>query len=157
MTLTDRAGYPEALGAEATPKVLPMQEWLAQRVADLQAGSGGPFRLLPHCTEASTATAALRDWATVFKRASLRRDILRAGCRGMAGTSGHEAAHREVSERIYDLSWRRRLADASGGEALATGCSCRSQARRLDRAALRHPPRALLAALRVAGRPVPFP
>lgn len=162
MTLTYRAEYAEALDPEAAPKVTLPQEWLARRVAHLPRGVGGPFRLLPHCTEASTATAALRDWVTVFERAGLRLGIVRAGCCGMAGTYGHEVAHREISGRIYDLSWRRHLAEVSGGEALATGYSCRSQAKRLDGATPRHPLTALLAALHAAmppvgGRPDQFP
>jgi FAD/FMN-containing dehydrogenase/Fe-S oxidoreductase len=157
MTLTYRSEYAEALGAEAAPPILLLQEWLARRVTRMPHAEGGPYRLLPHCTEASTAAASLRDWAAVFARAGLQLDVLRAGCCGMAGTYGHEAEHRDTSARIYDLSWRRHLATPSHGEALATGFSCRSQAKRLDGAALHHPVTALLAALRVAGRPHPFP
>lgn len=157
MTLTYRAEYAEALGAEAAPPVLLLQEWLARRVTAMPQAAGGPYRLLPHCTEASTAAASLRDWVTVFARAGLRLEVVRAGCCGMAGTFGHEAEHRDTSARIYDLSWRRHLAAPEGGEALATGFSCRSQAKRLDRATPRHPVTALLAALLAAGHPDPFP
>jgi Fe-S oxidoreductase len=157
MTLTYRGEYAAALGAGGAPQVLLLQEWLARRVAAMPLAEGGPYRLLPHCTEASTAAASLRDWVTVFARAGLRLDVLRAGCCGMAGTYGHEAGHRETSARIYDLSWRRHLAAPEGGEALATGFSCRSQAKRLDGATPRHPATALLAALRAAGHADPFP
>jgi Fe-S oxidoreductase len=153
MTLTYRAEYAEALGADAAPQVLLPQEWLARRVVHMPHGSGGPYRLLAHCTEANTAVVSLSDWIAVFERADLQLDILRVGCCGMAGTYGHEASHREVSERIYDLSWRPHLANAAAGEALATGYSCRSQAKRLDDTAPRHPLTALLAALRAGETP----
>ena len=66
----------------------------------------------------------------------------------MAGTYGHEAEHRDTSERIYALSWRRHVAEEQAGRLLATGYSCRSQAKRLDGVALPHPAQALLRALR---------
>lgn len=102
--------------------------------------------------------AALKDLpsvtgATVFERAGLRLDIVRAGCCGMAGTYGHHAAHRDVSERIFDLSWCRHLTDGAEGEVLATGYSCRSQTKRLAGTAPRHPVTALLRALRAADFP----
>ena len=147
MTLTYRAEYAEALGRD-TPGVMLLQEWLARRVPAMPRGAGGSYRLLPHCTESTTAAASLRDWATVFERAGLRLDVVRTGCCGMAGTYGHEAEYRATSERIYDLSWRRHLADPSAGQAIATGYSCRSQAKRFDGEAPPHPATALLAALR---------
>jgi Fe-S oxidoreductase len=153
MTLTFRAEYAEALGGRDLPEVLLLQEWLAKLPADgPRAEAGSRYRLLPHCTERTTATAALRDWKAVFTRHGLQLDILAAGCCGMAGTYGHEAEHRETSERIYGLSWGRHVSSPDGaGRLLATGYSCRSQAKRLDGVALPHPAQALLQALRAAG------
>jgi Fe-S oxidoreductase len=152
MTLTFRAEYAEALGGKDLPRVLLLQEWLARLAVDapLRSEDGAPrYRLLPHCTERTTATAALRDWQAVFARHGLRLDILAAGCCGMAGTYGHEAEHRAMSERIYGLSWGRHVASPDGaGRLLATGYSCRSQAKRLDGVVLPHPAQALLHALR---------
>lgn len=68
----------------------------------------------------------------------------------MAGTYGHEAKHRDSSARIYELSWRHHVAaEPPAGRLLATGYSCRSQAKRFDGVALPHPAQALLRALRV--------
>jgi Fe-S oxidoreductase len=63
----------------------------------------------------------------------------------MAGTYGHEAEHRATSETIYGMSWGRQVAQwAQGGNLLATGYSCRSQVKLIDRQALLHPAQALL-------------
>jgi hypothetical protein len=66
----------------------------------------------------------------------------------MAGTYGHEARHRTVSERIYALSWKEKVA-AHGhqGRLLASGYSCRSQAKIIDGITLRHPVQALRIAM----------
>src|SRR6478609_4969883 len=107
------------------------------------------YRLLPHWTERTTATASLRDWQSVFARHGLQLEVLAAGCCGMAGTYGHEAEHRDTSERIYALSWHRHVAvEEQADRLLATGYSCRSQVKRFSGVALPHPAQALLRALR---------
>ena len=57
------------------------------------------------------AAAAVSDWAVVFAAMGLKLTILPSGCCGMAGTYGHEAEHRDMSERIYGLSWAHHLAE----------------------------------------------
>ncbi len=148
MTLTYRGEYPEA--GLAPPPVLLLQEWLARRDGDvLPARPDGPFRLLPHCTERTNAAASLRDWQTAFTRQGLVLDVIAAGCCGMAGTYGHEAEHRALSDDIYRLSWHRHVGAAEpASRLLATGYSCRSQVRRFGGVALQHPAQALLAAIR---------
>jgi Fe-S oxidoreductase len=74
--------------------------------------------------------------------------VLPSGCCGMAGTYGHEARHRTVSERIYALSWKEKTRiHGHHGRLLATGYSCRSQVKIIDGVALRHPVQALRIAL----------
>ncbi|WP_245624383.1 FAD-binding and (Fe-S)-binding domain-containing protein [Belnapia moabensis] len=151
MTLTYRAEYAEALDGRDLPNVLLLQQWLSRQAMDGPRAGPARYRLLAHCTERITATASLRDWQSVFARHGLELEVLAAGCCGMAGTYGHEAEHRGTSERIYDQSWRRHVAvPVSAGGLLATGYSCRSQAKRLDGVALPHPAQALLQALRRA-------
>lgn len=155
MTLTYRAEYAEALDARHLPRVMLLQEWLAKQPLDGPTVAPAQYRLLPHCTERTTATASMRDWQSTFARHGLQLDILASGCCGMAGTYGHQAEHRDASEQIYGLSWRRHVtAQEPAGRLLATGYSCRSQAKRLDGAVLPHPAQALLRALR---RPGPAP
>jgi Fe-S oxidoreductase len=143
--------------------VLLVQEWLARHRDALPAvGGGAAYRLLPHCTERTTALAAVRDWGAVFAAFGLRLAILPSGCCGMAGTWGHEAEHRATSERIYALSWAHHVAAAgTSGTLLADGYSCRSQAKLVDGVKLAHPVQALLAAIRrpaaTAARPEAAP
>ena len=105
MTLTYRSEYAGALDASRLPKVLLVQEWLAQHRDALPGGRRRAYRLLPHCTERTMALAAVRDWSTVFAAFGLRLTILPSGCCGMAGTWGHEAEHHATSKHIYSLSW----------------------------------------------------
>ncbi|MDT4890206.1 hypothetical protein FQZ97_1270210 [compost metagenome] len=75
--------------------------------------------------------------------------MVATGCCGMSGTYGHETIHRATSERVYDLSWRKVIdGQGKGGRLLASGYSCRSQAKRLSGAELVHPIQALLRHLR---------
>ncbi|MBI0535226.1 FAD-binding oxidoreductase [Roseomonas sp. KE2513] len=149
MTLTYRSEYKEA-GA-AAPAVLLLQEWLSHQNGEApRAAAPGPYRLLLHCTERTNAAASAREWRAAFARHGLALEVPPAGCCGMAGTYGHEAEHRSMSEHLYGLSWAPQV--RSGGEVLATGFSCRSQVKRLDGVALRHPAQALLAAIREGHR-----
>ena len=150
MTLTYRGEYVDALGKENAPEVLLLQEWLARRVdARPLPAARGAYRLLGHCTERTNAPGSLRQWQLVFERFGLSLQVEAVGCCGMAGTYGHLAAHRETSEEIYRMSWRRQVEPARGGDApLATGYSCRSQAKIVDGVRIPHPAQALLEAIR---------
>jgi FAD/FMN-containing dehydrogenase/Fe-S oxidoreductase len=151
MTLVYRSEY-QALGADGMPRVQLVQEWLAQRLDALPEPSGSPepgsYLLLPHCTERANAAGSLGDWQRVFRRFGLELAVLASGCCGMAGTFGHEARHRATSERIYALSWQAKVAaHGQAGRLLATGYSCRSQAKLVDGIALPHPAQALKRAI----------
>lgn len=147
MTLTYRSEY-KALGAADMPEVRLVQEWLGEHLDDLPEPSGPPepggYLLLPHCTERTNAPGSLGDWQRVFRRLGLELTVAASGCCGMAGTYGHEVRHRAVSERLYALSWQEKVA-AHGrrGRLLATGYSCRSQAKLVDGVTLPHPVQAL--------------
>jgi Fe-S oxidoreductase len=150
MTLTYRSEYAGALGKSRAPAVLLVQEWLVRHLDRLPAvGGGAAYQLLPHCTERTTALAAVRDWSSVFGAFGLGLTILPSGCCGMAGTWGHEVEHRATSEHIYSLSWASCVAAAgASGALLADGYSCRSQAKLIDGVKLPHPLQALLAVIR---------
>ncbi|MGO8064022.1 FAD-binding and (Fe-S)-binding domain-containing protein [Rhizobium leguminosarum] len=149
MTLTFRSEYVEALGAKGVPKVQLLQEWLATKASIGYAATGKRYVLLPHCTERATAQSSLKDWAAIFSGVGLRLDVIASGCCGMAGTYGHETRNVETSKAIFDMSWRRHIDDARPKEELlATGYSCRSQAKRFGQVALRHPVQVLLQHLR---------
>jgi Fe-S oxidoreductase len=91
---------------------------------------------------------AVEAWRQVFEACGLALTVLPSGCCGMAGTFGHEAEHRALSEHIYALSWAKHVkAAGSSGRLLVDGFSCRSQAEIVDRVRPAHPVQALLAEL----------
>jgi Fe-S oxidoreductase len=150
MTLTYRAEYSRALDGEAIPPVLLLQEWLAPALERRKRPtlSMPHYALLPHCTERTNAPAGTEAWARLFRALGAELTILPSGCCGMAGTYGHEAANRERSVRIYASSWKAHVADpVHAGRLVATGYSCRCQARLIDGVMLPHPAQALLRAL----------
>ncbi|HEY0219617.1 MAG TPA: FAD-binding and (Fe-S)-binding domain-containing protein [Afipia sp.] len=149
MTLAYRGEYALALGRKA-PHVLLLQEWLARAPIYRLSKKpiSGRYWLLPHCTERTNAVDASADWSRVFRSFGLDLTILPSGCCGMAGTYGHSAANRSTSEHIYSLSWNRYVSEPAYSEKLlATGYSCRCQARLIDGVSLVHPLQALLKAL----------
>ncbi|MDR3430021.1 FAD-binding and (Fe-S)-binding domain-containing protein [Silvimonas sp.] len=154
MTLTYRAEYAKTLGKDAAPTVHLLQEWLVRRLDQLPQNTVAAERsytLLPHCTEKTNAPAVSSDWQKLFARFGVTLKTQPVGCCGMAGTYGHEAEHRPMSEQIYGLSWAPVIAAAETPETLlATGYSCRCQVKLIDGVQLRHPLQALLQAVRSA-------
>jgi Fe-S oxidoreductase len=152
MTLCYRGEYAHSLGDAAAPPVLLLQEFLAQRLArEAPKPARHEYRLLGHCTERTNAPESLKQWQQVFERFGLGLRIQATGCCGMAGTYGHLRDHRDTSERIYEMSWRPQVAAISPeAPAVATGYSCRAQAKLVDAIVLPHPAQALLAELRRA-------
>ncbi|MBD3897215.1 FAD-binding oxidoreductase [Halomonas sp. ML-15] len=153
MTLTYRQEYVKALGADAVPEVLMLQEWLvtsARRLAPNGLTLDDPgYRLLSHCTEATNAPGSPKAWQQVFAAFGLELELVNTACCGMSGTYGHEARNLETSKAIYAQSWQPLVEDpTNAGKLLATGYSCRSQAKRLSDSALPHPLQALLGLLR---------
>ncbi|GGP25963.1 D-2-hydroxyglutarate dehydrogenase YdiJ [Silvimonas amylolytica] len=153
MTLAYRAEYVKTLGKDAAPAVQLIQEWLAEQLSrwpEVRA-SGETLTLLSHCTEKTSVPTAPGDWQKLFHHFGITLNTQATGCCGMAGTYGHEASNRAMSEHIYSLSWAPII--AAHGEAhdvLATGYSCRCQTRLVDDVSLRHPVQALLQAVRSA-------
>jgi FAD/FMN-containing dehydrogenase/Fe-S oxidoreductase len=155
MTLVYRQEYRKVSGIESLPEVQLPQEWLLGALREGKATHRKEtlFRLLPHCTERTNATAATGLWKDVFAAAGLAVTLPASGCCGMSGTYGHEARNRETSEAIFEQSWARHVNAQSSDEReadelLATGYSCRCQVKRLRGQRLRHPVEALLDAYR---------
>jgi len=150
MTLVYRQEYLKVEAARECPKVLLPQEWLVTALPEMPAAAGVGYRLMAHCTEKTNAPASTTLWQQVFARAGLVLQQQASGCCGMSGTYGHETRNRGTSEIIFDQSWGRILDQAATpdtAELLATGYSCRSQAKRLRQRALRHPIEVLLETL----------
>ena len=157
MTLTYRQEYVTALGSNAVPEVLMLQEWLLS-LGDTLVPPGldlsheEPFSLMSHCTEKTQAPGSPKAWQQVFAHFGLTLKALPSGCCGMSGTYGHEARNLATSKTIYAQSWQPVVEEqGASGRLVATGYSCRSQAQRLSDTHLPHPLQGLLGALRRAG------
>lgn len=149
MTLAYRAEYVKAIGEAKAPKVALLQEWLATRTDVLQVVaakfSAGEFQLLAHCTEKTNAAPSIQAWQKIFTSLGLQLKNTDVGCCGMAGTYGHETANVDTSKKIYQLSWHEVVSNpANQGKLVASGYSCRSQAKRIDNQQLPHPAQILL-------------
>ncbi|MBP5981872.1 MAG: (Fe-S)-binding protein, partial [Halomonas sp.] len=155
MTLTYRQEYVKALGPDAVPDVLMLQEWLATRVNTLKpnhlALRDPGFTLLSHCTEKTNAPGSPKAWQQVFATFGLTLELAATGCCGMSGTYGHETRNADTSHTIYAQSWQPQVeTPENAGKLLATGYSCRSQVKRFSNQVLPHPLQALLNVLRSA-------
>lgn len=144
MTLTYRSEYAALPNARLRAPVMLLQEWLAANLDRLPISSQVPsderFTLLAHCTERTNAPATMKQWSQLFARFGIDLDIADVGCCGMAGTFGHEARNRDISEKLYVMSWQDKIAAMSDGHmVMATGFSCRSQVAKMDRRAVPHP------------------
>jgi Fe-S oxidoreductase len=140
MTLAFRSEYKEVLKAT----ILLPQEWLVANLDRLAASPstiiGRSFRLMAHCTERTNAPASIAQWKKVFESLGIDLQAVQTGCCGMAGTFGHEASNRAISERLYAMSWKPELDVAGEGDILmATGYSCRSQVKEIDDKRISHP------------------
>ncbi|MDB6454393.1 FAD-binding and (Fe-S)-binding domain-containing protein [Falsirhodobacter sp. 20TX0035] len=133
-----RQDYPKA--GISTPKVLLPQEFLAAEAATRsfpQAHHMTEATLLSHCTEVTGQPNAGALWAEVFAAVGLPLSTPATGCCGMAGLYGHQERHQPSSRTLFDLSWRAHV--EGRGPVLATGFSCRCQAKRLADVTPAHP------------------
>ncbi|MBB4191892.1 FAD/FMN-containing dehydrogenase/Fe-S oxidoreductase [Rhizobium aethiopicum] len=144
MTLAYRSEYKTLPKGPSSPSVLLPQEWLVANGKNLEEAirrqAGATVRLLPHCTERTNMPSAVAQWKAVFRSLGIDLQVADAGCCGMAGTFGHEARNREMSERLYAMSWAEQIAAGKNGTVvMATGYSCRSQVKEIDRKTIPHP------------------
>lgn len=140
MTLAFRSEYK---GISKANVLLP-QEWLAAHLdrfdASPSTAEGKSFRLMAHCTERTNAPASVAQWQKIFESLGIDLQAAQTGCCGMAGTFGHEARNRPISERLYAMSWKPELDTAGKADILmATGYSCRSQVKEIDGKRIPHP------------------
>uniref|UniRef100_UPI0011780F43 (Fe-S)-binding protein n=1 Tax=Candidatus Entotheonella palauensis TaxID=93172 RepID=UPI0011780F43 len=143
ITLTYREEYRMYLDRQEA-EVWLAQEWLSnelpRREAPLPQVGQADVALLGHCGEKTSIQASGRQWQAVYKAFGLELEVVKAGCCGMAGAFGHEAAHYEESKGIYEQSWKPKLSAAGPGrQFVATGASCRSQVQRFEGVELAHP------------------
>lgn len=140
MTLVFRQEYAEHNTLDF--KVLLLQEWLSQylKQSSVKTHQALPqtYYLAGHCTERTQVGESGKQWQYIFEQFGLNLKELKLGCCGMAGTYGHEAEHRELSQQIYQQSWQNQVNEYKG-VLVATGYSCRTQVKRFSDQQLPHP------------------
>lgn len=115
--------------------VLLLHEFLEQNLPDQQKDSSETYKLFQHCTESTMLPASSASWINIFKQFGAGLEYIQTGCCGMAGSYGHMEEHRENSLKLYDMNWYNHKDDS----AVVTGYSCRSQIKRCENEASRHP------------------
>ena len=78
-------------------------------------------------------------WLDIFKFFGVSVQNVTTGCCGMAGSYGHEAEHQLTSQQLFEMNWAQVIKDNPHATLMATGFSCRSQAKRYTGMALSHP------------------
>ncbi|MPW36619.1 FAD-binding protein [Vibrio sp. B1Z05] len=124
-----------------------VHEWLLPLLTtlpEIESKQQPAWYLLAHCTEKTMLPNAEKEWGAIFSHFGASLNSVPVGCCGMAGTFGHEADKLQWSKDIYDLSWRPSLDKLPKERCLVTGYSCRSQVKRLQSVAAKHPLQALL-------------
>ncbi|MGF1763702.1 D-2-hydroxyglutarate dehydrogenase YdiJ [Aliivibrio kagoshimensis] len=148
LVLCYRDEYKDALGEQRGDfDVLLVHEWLLPRLQEfhsLGAQDLKPWYLFGHCTEKTMLPNSEKEWGAIFTHFGIALQTIPVGCCGMAGTFGHEADKLQTSKDIFSLSWQLNLDKLPKERCLATGYSCRSQAKRLDSTKMKHPLQALL-------------
>lgn len=143
MTLAFRSEYKAVPGNPLKASIALPQEWLVTAAAGAKldlAPVVSKLILMVHCTERSNAAASVGQWKAVFKALGLELQVADTGCCGMAGTFGHEVKNRAMSEQLYALSWKPMIDRVENADLLmATGYSCRAQAKAIDGLHLPHP------------------
>ncbi|HDV7284561.1 TPA: FAD-binding oxidoreductase [Mannheimia haemolytica] len=153
LTLLYREEYKEILKqARGDFKVLLAHEWLREVIKNGElenckksANSNRlQWHLFSHCTESTALPNSPKEWQAIFAHFGETLVTETVGCCGMAGTFGHETKHLAMSKAIYEQSWQQKIHGKPLERCLATGYSCRSQVKRFERQAIKHPVQALL-------------
>ena len=148
LVLCYRDEYNEVLGDKRGDfEVLTAHEWLLPLLADKPAApqlEGDDWYLFAHCTEKTKLPNAEKEWGTIFRHFGANLKPVSVGCCGMAGTFGHEKDKLETSKGVFGLSWQPNLAKLDPDRCLATGYSCRSQAKRFEHIKMKHPVQVLV-------------
>ena len=128
---TASSGYPSGISRPLVELILDRRDRLAA------AATPQTVSLLGHCTERATAPDWLVSWAEVLTAVGHTVETPALGCCGMAGIFGHEVENQELSKTLWNQTWAPALETAK--TAVATGYSCRSQAKRFTGKAIEHP------------------
>ena len=131
--------YRDIAGPDGVPPVHSLEGFLSLQIRKGhlphigKTTSPQALTIISHCTEQAVRPGSAEDWATVLRHLGVDAKAGKAGCCGMAGLFGHEQEHAELSSTIFRQNW------ASKGDVLATGFSCRCQAKRMTGKRPAHP------------------
>ena len=116
--------------------VLLPQEWLLhQDVSSISIDSS--WRLFPHCNEKVIAIQSSNQWKKLFELMNSKLEIIETACCGMGGLFGHQKENKQLSKDIWNIHWATH--DPFESNALTTGYSCYSQAKRIEQIEMMHP------------------
>lgn len=141
ITLAYTSDYQEVTHCDM-PDVLLAQQWLLQHIDRLPAQQHEHTALLfGHCTEKTQMPNAVQDWGVIFQQLGVKVSNAAVGCCGMAGTWGHLSENETQSAQVFQQSWQPVLNAAKDSDQtlLATGFSCRCQAKNHAQQSLLHP------------------
>lgn len=145
--LVFRDEYRQVLGETADQlRVKTVVEWFEGKpLSSMAETSNRTYGLLLHCTEQSFIPESAKHWQRLFRAFGLALDIVNVGCCGMAGTYGHEKANQQDSKALYKMGWEQAIDNYGTQGVVATGFSCRSQIKRMEKKRVRHPLEVVLA------------
>ena len=149
VTLMLRQEHEQRLSDRPDFVVYQFHEWLhgkleSEKLNVPEIPSGKEYALFAHCTEKTAMPQTPKQWGDLFAFFGQNLRLEKTGCCGMSGMFGHEAEHEEMSKKLYDLSWKEKVAEAGEAQMLATGFSCRCQTKRYGGFKPKHPVEALL-------------
>lgn len=98
----------------------------------------GKYKLLPHCTEQAIHPEEAIHWKNIYTSLGADLEVKNLGCCGMAGNYGYQSENTERSRGLFDLNWEESVSNIDK-QALATGFSCRSQAKKQVNVTILHP------------------
>jgi len=131
--------YPATDSSFPAGHVRHLVDVLHDRLDKIPASSSSRLvRLLGHCTERATRPESLTKWRAVLEAVGHTVEAPELGCCGMAGIFGHEKDNQKMSADLWQLSWHEATYQADA-TLVATGYSCRSQAKRMNALAIAHP------------------
>lgn len=142
ITVLYRKDYKQMFGEAVDVQLVQefLVDYLSQKDQAVQKELKDKFYLLSHCMEKTAVPNAPSLWQQVFKYFGLGIEIVPTGCCGMSGTFGHLTKQVELSEKIYDQSWRVQIDGiAEKDHVMATGFSCRTQVDRFSKVSALHP------------------
>ena len=141
MVLCYRDEYEKVLGeTRGEFKVHLVHEWLLKLdLPKVTQSKTQDNALFGHCSEKIALPVSEKQWQQIFQKAGLDLSAVLVGCRGMAGTFGHEASHIQESTDIYRLSWQQAVSRYQPEQIVATGYSYRSQVARFENFKPKHP------------------